>query len=224
MLRVLAVTLPDHVNAACYAAQDELFLRFGLVSTRALPPLIPLLWLPVSGTLTVRPTAAPPSRLAAAPSRQALSDAFEAFTLQPFTLGPLQSTCSSDSTSADITDAYASEVNPVSAMTLIRDRLKKLTPAWQSAATAFFPLPLERLFLGLRETPDLPELPLGRSPLWNRPISTATVELIEIDLEMTADMPLEAAAHAEDQCPVRVTRIAQTAWRTVAECKLKGPR
>lgn len=217
MLSVLAVTLPDHVNAACRAAQDELFGRYGLVSTRALPPLIPLLWLSRTADDYGRRSGERLRRRPPGLNRIFPTDALEQFSLQPFTLAAVR---------GDV--AYAAPVIPASSMALIRDRLSPFLPGRQTdlpgaasnVADAALPAPVDMLFLGLREHALLPEAPFGARPLWDRPIGTATLELIEIELEMATG----ADAAANGSVCEAGTCIERIAWRSVAEHKLTAAR
>ncbi len=207
MLRMLAVTLPDHVNAACLAAQDELFRRYGLISMRALPPLIPLLWLSHS--------AHGPETL---PDRNSLAGALEGFHLSPFTLGAVRGS-----------DAYAAPVLPPTSMVLIRDQLQTVVPAAAGAPPDLLPAPVDMLFLGLRESALLPELPFGDRPLWGRPITTASVELLEVELKIAPGTNREARAPNRGQPGTALSNqggclIERVAWRSMAEHKLTAGR
>lgn len=174
IVKLVALLLPDHAEHAAVEAQDRLFRSYGLVSSRALPPLV-----------AVGTTAAfeRPADLAAA---------LQGYALPPFSLGAPRR----------INDACAAPLEPKEVTIGLSEQIARCAPAPLTSAAGDLPLPHGALFLSSWEQAELPEYPLGPGALWQRPIRTAVVAIIEI-------------AHA-----ARPRWWQTIAWRITAELKV----
>ena len=93
-MMLVVLTPPDHVERVCYQAQDRLWQLHGLVSSRALPPLIAL------GRLETPPV-------------DTLLTVLDGIELEPFRLDTVQ----------PVGDTYAAPLQPATAGHLLRGRI-----------------------------------------------------------------------------------------------------
>ena len=97
---LLGLSLPDHVEQICYRAQDSLWQQYGLVSSRALPPLI------VAGLLNKPDTLDPRTA-------ESLLGVLQGLSLVPFTLQAVRA----------IDDVYVAPLMPSATCRTLRERV-----------------------------------------------------------------------------------------------------
>ncbi len=155
---LVAVLPPDHVLNQAYRVQDELFRRYGLASTRALPPIIPVGRRNASDRET--PSNAP---------------AASHWVFPPFQIGAV-SARDGHLTAATTLAVACTQL----AVSLALDHPVEAARDGEPAP------PPGRLFLGETETtdsPEVPEAPLGPEALCSELIRSASLVQIEIETD-----------------------------------------
>ncbi|TVQ39602.1 MAG: hypothetical protein EA384_06100 [Spirochaetaceae bacterium] len=194
---IAVLTLPDHAQRPCCQAQDRLWQRYGLVSARALPPLIALCLLDTRKAF---------SWTSAGSLLKALHDTV----LTPFTIAA----------PTRLAGACAAAVQPAGVLQPLRNSLLDAVTGRRiqhppyppdSPPRPFEPFPYwggncsistDTVFLACSEGCDLPEMPLGTEPLWPNPVRTAMLAVLEIATRLEEGHRLEVA------------------WRVLAERKI----
>lgn len=155
---LVAVLPPDHILRHAYRAQDELFRRYGLASTRALPPIIPV------GRIDAFDQETPPNALTA-----------DRWMFPPFQIGAVSARDGHLTAETTLAEACAQL-----AVTLALDHPVEAARRGEPA------LPPGRLFLGeteSTESPEVPEAPLGPEALCSGLIRSASLIHIEIETD-----------------------------------------
>lgn len=170
---LVAILPPDHVQERALRAQDDLFRRYGIASTRALPPLVAVGIEGASSSdgLTADTTVRPGTR-----ARSPIARISGEWVLSAYRIGP--ATVQSGRIIAETTLAEASRH--------LASSLQLMSP---DAGVGRIGFPLGALYLGERDrtTDDrLPELPLGPEPLFPDEIGSASIVRLEVESDQAA--------------------------------------